>query len=155
MVMDKETKLCKKCKESINKKAKKCPHCGSKQGIPTWLIIIIIIVIVVIPIIAGVDSNSNESSSNSEKFTLVDSYKSDDSNAYFYYIEGHIKNNKNKDFSYVQVTFITYDAEGNTIGSCLDNNSGLSANGSWKFKAICTEGVDEIDHYELKEITGY
>lgn len=159
---NKETKLCKKCKESINKKAKKCPHCGAKQGIPTWIIVIIVIVVIAaIASAGGNDSSSSSSGTNSgstkttEKFTLVDSYKSDDSNAYAYYIEGQIKNNKDKDFSYVQVTFITYDAEGNTIGSCLDNNSGLSANGTWKFKAICTEGVDEIDHYELKEITGY
>ena len=71
------------------------------------------------------------------------------------YIEGKIKNNRDRDMSYVQVTFTTYDAEGNTLGTCLDNNSGLQANGTWKFKAICSEGVDKIDHYELKEITGY
>ena len=47
------------------------------------------------------------------------------------------------------------DAEGNVIGSCLDNINNLDANGTWKFKAICTENPDQIDHYELKEITGY
>ncbi len=55
-----ETKQCKKCKEQINKKAKKCPHCGAKQGMPVWLIIVI--VIVVIGIIANGGGNSGESS---------------------------------------------------------------------------------------------
>ena len=41
-----ETKQCKKCREQINKKAKKCPHCGAKQGMPIWLIIVIILVII-------------------------------------------------------------------------------------------------------------
>ena len=158
-----ETKKCKKCQEEINKKAKKCPKCGSKQGMPTWLIVVI--VIIVISIIASTGESSSSSSSKkkeggsakdtNEKFTLLEHQKSDESNQYFMYIEGKIKNNRDRDMSYVQVTFTTYDAEGNTLGTCLDNNSGLQANGTWKFKAICSEGVDKIDHYELKEITGY
>lgn len=168
----KDTKLCKKCKEEINSKAKKCPHCGAKQGIHVWLIVIIVIFVLAIfsnnsnSTNNNSDNSTNNSSNNSdnqsnsnkksnEKLSLLESYKSNESNEFAYYIEGKIKNNKNRDFSYVQVIFITYDSEGNTIGSCLDNNSGLSANGTWKFKAICTEGIDKIDHYELKEITGY
>ena len=58
-----ETKQCKKCKELINKKAKKCPHCGAKQGTPIWLIVII--VIIVIGIIANTGNNSEDSSNNS------------------------------------------------------------------------------------------
>ena len=60
--MNSETKECKKCKEEINKKAKKCPHCGAKQGLPIWLIIII--VILVIGIISSLGSNSEESKGN-------------------------------------------------------------------------------------------
>ncbi len=57
------TKQCKKCKELINKKAKKCPHCGAKQGMPVW--IIVIIVIVLIGVIAGSgDSSEKASDSN-------------------------------------------------------------------------------------------
>ena len=56
------TKQCKKCKEQINKKAKKCPKCGSKQGMPIWLIVIIALVI--IGIISN-GENSEETSSGS------------------------------------------------------------------------------------------
>jgi RNA polymerase subunit RPABC4/transcription elongation factor Spt4 len=59
---NKETKLCKKCRESIDKKAKKCSHCGARQGIPVW--IIIIVVIIVLFIIASLGNNSTESNSN-------------------------------------------------------------------------------------------
>ena len=158
-----ETKKCKKCQEEINKKAKKCPKCGSKQGMPIWLIVVIVIVVISIIASAGESSSSSPSKKKeggsakdtNEKFTLLEHQKSDESNQYFMYIEGKIKNNRDRDMSYVQVTFTTYDAEGNTLGTCLDNNSGLQANGTWIFKAICSEGVDKIDHYELKEITGY
>ena len=57
--MNNETKQCKKCKEIINKKAKRCPNCGAKQGMPIWLIVVI--VILVISIIGG---NSEESKEN-------------------------------------------------------------------------------------------
>lgn len=58
----KDTKICKKCKEEIPKKAKKCSHCGSKQGMPIWLIIII--AIVVIGIIASASGNNSDDSNN-------------------------------------------------------------------------------------------
>lgn len=49
--MEELTKICKKCKEEINQEAKKCPHCGSKQGfnfvIP--LVVIFIFLLIIIP----------------------------------------------------------------------------------------------------------
>ena len=69
-----------------------------------------------------------------------------------FYIEGTIKNNTDQDKSYVQVTFILYDAEGNQIGSAMDNINNLKAGGTWKFKAM---GMEEAASYELGEITGF
>ena len=57
-----ETKQCKKCKEQINKSAKKCPKCGSNQGMPTWAIVIIVLLF--IGIIFGGGSTEEESSNN-------------------------------------------------------------------------------------------
>lgn len=58
---NKKKKNCKKCRETIDKKAKKCSHCGAKQGIPTWLIIIITIVVISIIASSGnTDTNKQE-----------------------------------------------------------------------------------------------
>ena len=89
-----------------------------------------------------------------KKFELVEHYISDESNYYVTYIEGKVQYNRSDPLSYVQITFITYDSEGNTIGTCIDNNSGLAGNGTWRFKAVCFDNSG-MDHYELKEITGF
>lgn len=41
------TKNCKYCKEEIAKKAKRCPKCGGKLGIPGWAKILMVIVIII------------------------------------------------------------------------------------------------------------
>lgn len=137
---------------------------AKKKGFPKWAKILIIVFVVII--IIGLASGNEDSSSNNngttnknktqEKFTLLEvtSAAPDDYN-FAYYIEGSIKNNMDKDYDYVQVEFTTYDADGNTLGTCLDNNSGLEANGTWKFKAMCTDNVEQIASYKLKEITGW
>lgn len=141
---------------------------AKKKGFPKWakILIIVFVVIIIIGLASGnEDSSSNNSSNNNgttnknktqEKFTLLEvtSAAPDDYN-FAYYIEGSIKNNMDKDYDYVQVEFTTYDADGNTLGTCLDNNSGLEANGTWKFKAMCTDNVEQIASYKLKEITGW
>lgn len=158
----KETKTCKHCKEEINKSAKKCPKCGGKQGgVVKW----IIIGVIAIAIIGGAASGGNTTTKKDEKtgttqkvekLELEDGHTgAPDEYNIGYYIEGYIKNNTDKDYSYVQVTFTAYDSDGNTLGTCVDNNSGLEANGRWKFKAMCLENVDKIASYKLKEVTGY
>ena len=69
----KETKLCKNCKEEINKKAKKCPHCGSKQGLP-GIIKFIIEVVVIIAVIMGMISSCAKGVSDSID-EIKDEYK--------------------------------------------------------------------------------
>lgn len=57
---NKEKKICKHCKEEIDKKAKRCPKCGGKLGMPGWLKAIIIIIIIFICIIGCMSSCANE-----------------------------------------------------------------------------------------------
>lgn len=72
------------------------------------------------------------------------------------YIEGTIKNNTNDDYSYVQVSFNLFDAEGNQIGTAWTNISHLKANGTWKYKASALIDDDnKIYRYELAKITGW
>jgi hypothetical protein len=51
-----DVKICKHCKEEINKKAKRCPKCGGKLGMPTLVKVLIIIVIVFVCIIGCMSS---------------------------------------------------------------------------------------------------
>ena len=133
-----------------------------KKEIPKWAIILIIILVIAV-IGGGLGNNGSNSSKFKEQegktevqedLELEDGYTgAPDEYGFAYYIEGYIKNNTDKEYSYVQVEFTTYDSEGNTLGTCIDNNSGLEAQGRWKFKAMCTEEVDKIASYKLKEIT--
>lgn len=65
--MSQETKICKHCKEEINKKAKKCPKCGGKLGIPGFVrfliaafIVIAIIMILVVSCVKGLGDAIDE-----------------------------------------------------------------------------------------------
>lgn len=62
-MINEQLKECKKCKEKINKSAKKFPHCGSKQGIPKWLIVILVIIAFGI-IFSGNSDNEIENEQN-------------------------------------------------------------------------------------------
>lgn len=51
------------------------------------------------------------------------------------YVTGVLKNNTDKEKSYVQVTIPAYDANGNKVGDALANVNDLKPNSTWKFKA--------------------
>lgn len=92
---------------------------------------------------------------SNEKFSLIEDHISSESNSFSTYIEGRITNNSDKELSYIQVTYSIYDDEGNTIGTCIDNENNIDAYGTWKFNAICASGVQNVARYELKGITGW
>lgn len=155
-------KKCKHCQTEIDVNAKICPNCRKKQGRPIWLAVILIII--GISLISSVFSENPEtdtekptgSTNNSEKLSLLDGHTGRVESQYSYEITGTIQNNVNKEWSYVSVEFYTYDAEGNLLDTCLGNNSGLEANGKWKFTASCFFGdgnASQVSSYKLKEIT--
>lgn len=155
-------KKCKHCQSEIDEKAKICPKCRKKQGMPKWLVaIIVIIVLAMFGSAMGGESTSTEekktgSTTKTEDLTLLDDHKGSVDSNYSYKITGTIKNNKNKEYTYVSVEFYVYDTEGNLLDTCLGNNSGLEANGSWKFTASCffSDGnASDVASYKLKEIT--
>ena len=140
------------------KKEKKPMSLGKK-------ILIGVGVFILLGIMFGGDSSESEGSkeqtgttSTVEKFSLLDGHTGAAKSAYSYEISGTIQNNKDREYSYVQVEFYTYDAEGNMLDTCLANNSGLEANGTWKFNASCffsDENASQVASYKLKEITGW
>lgn len=122
-----------------------------------WFWVLIIIIIAAIATSQGGNTtttgtgSSTEMKQTQEKFSLIDSEGSHD--GFAYYITGSIKNNTDKQYSYVQVTFNLYDADGAQIGTALANINNLEPNGTWKFKAL--GGTQEAASYKLAEITGW
>lgn len=134
-----ETKQCKKCKEEINKKAKRCPKCGARQGMPVWLIVII--VIVVIGIIASVgsgdseesntntNSNSNSNVSQTQESIEYITVSKDDLDEALENNPAVAKDTYNK--KYVEVT-----GKLGTIDSDLKYISLMSSSNEWDFNGI-------------------
>lgn len=123
-----------------------------------WLIIVIVVGVIASSQGGTTTTGSNSTSSTEqkqtqtqEKFSLVDSEESYD--GFAYYVNGTIKNNTDKQYSYVQVTFNLYDASGAQIGTAMSNINNLEGNGTWKFKAI--GGTENAASYKLAEITGW
>ena len=69
------------------------------------------------------------------------------------YLVGVVKNNTNKDYDYIQITFTLYDVDGNVVGTALANAKNLKAGGTWKFEAMFFE--DTASYWELDEIKGW
>lgn len=158
-------KICKGCGEQVDSSAKACPKCGKdprnffiKHKILTFIFGIIIIG----AIASSGNSNTNTTSTkdndntgtntqtSTEKLTVLDHKTEDD--GYWTYITGTVKNNTNKEYTYVQIEVNLYDESGNLISSTLDNINNLEANGTWKFKAMA---LDEFATYKIKEVTGW
>lgn len=68
-------------------------------------------------------------------------------------ITGKIKNNTNKQYSYVQVEINLYDDSGAQVGSTLANINNLEANGIWNFEAMVLEKA--ATKYKIKDITKF
>ncbi|MGG7143724.1 FxLYD domain-containing protein [Clostridium nigeriense] len=161
---------CKSCSKEIASSAKVCPGCGAKNKKPiykrVWFIVIVLLILVGAINAAGGGNSTTpnsgitetgqveNSTAKKEKFELVGEVETE-TDQFATYLKGVIKNNSGKDCSYVQVTFNLYDAEGNQIGTALDNINNLEADGTWKFKAMGIDVDGEIASYKLAEITGF
>lgn len=66
---------------------------------------------------------------------------------------GVLKNNSDKDFDYVQLSFSLFDAQGNVVDTAFTNITNLKSGRTWKFEAMFFE--DNVASWELDEITGW
>lgn len=148
---------CKDCGAEISKSAKVCPNCGRKQKNTIKTIIIVLVVLFIIGAIASIggesEENTNKLKEATENFTLLSDQMTIDSIGSCY-IEGTIQNNTDKTYNYVQVTFNLYDANGNQLGTAIDNINNLEPNGTWKYKAIGLT-TEKVTSYKFVEITGW
>jgi hypothetical protein len=69
------------------------------------------------------------------------------------HITGHIKNNTDDTYAYVQVEINLYDEEGTQIGSTLDNVNNLEAGATWAFDALT--GEEGASSYKIADVTGW
>ena len=157
-------KKCKECGTDVSSDAKVCPKCGKDQRnfFMKHKVITFILVVIVLGVIAGVGgSNTTNNPSGdgtmktntaTEKFTLVSDEMTSDS--FSTYIQGEIKNNTDKTYSYAQVTFNVYDSSGAQIGTAVDNINNFEPNGTWRYKAIALT-TDKVASYKFVEITGW
>lgn len=167
-------KKCKYCQSEIDAKAKICPHCSKKQNsIKKWIFLGVFFLLFIIVFssndntdeintsstggsVTGEQQNNSSNSVKAEKFSYEVTNAYSDDYGFAYYIEGIVKNNKDKDYSYVQISFNCYDAEGNNLGTAMDNTNNLLGNETWKFKAMAMfSDAENVDHCDFYEVTGW
>lgn len=68
------------------------------------------------------------------------------------YVVGHIKNNTEKTYAYVQVSINLYN-DGTQVGSTLANVNNLEPGGIWEFKALISQ--DSATEYKIADISGW
>ena len=98
-------------------------------------------------------SQNSETISEAKKpnLELIESVASKDS--FTTTIAGTIKNNTNRKYDYVQVSFSLYDASGAQIGTAFANLNSLEPGGTWRFEAMGF--TNKTTKYKLAEITGW
>lgn len=87
------------------------------------------------------------------KFELINGELNAVNENYSSYIIGSLKNTTSKTYSYAQVTFNLYDADGAQIGTALDNINNWEPDGLWKFKAIILE--QDVASYKLVNVQAF
>lgn len=141
-----EMKQCKKCKEQINKAAKKCPKCGSNQGMPIWLIVIIVIIVLGIFSGGGESENSTNSDSNNSSTHQQENIE------YLKVTKDELDEALEKNAAAAKDTYINKYVEVSgklgTIDSDLKYISLMSATDEWDFNGIHCE----IRNNDQKEI---
>lgn len=167
----KNQKRCKTCGNLIANNANICPKCGRDdrsimQKNPILGCFGVLMIILGIGIIGStfdsVDSNNVTTSNNSisssyqEAFTLESMEGHVDDFGISLHIVGTIKNNKNKSYSYVQVTFNLYDKNGAQLGTALANINNLEPYGTWRYDALgLVANVEDVASYKLADISGF
>ena len=93
---------------------------------------------------------TNSTTSKAADLELLDNDWEHD--GYLRYAVGHIRNNTNKTYRYVQISINLYENE-TQVGSTLANVNNLEPGATWEFKALVT--ADNATSYKITEITGF
>lgn len=101
------------------------------------------------------DGDDSVDSAEQEADYSISDEELDASNEYAAVITGTLTNNTDEEKSYIQVEYVIYDAEGAQIGTALANTNNLKAGGTWKYEAYSTVSPNEVDSWELADVTGF
>lgn len=128
----------------------------SKKGSKVPLIITIIFIFVAIVVVCGVFVFSEETK---EELSISNAQLSVEYNEYLGYsakITGVAKNVTNRDFSYASIEYAIYDANGNNLGTALDNINNLLSGDTWRFEAnLFSFPSSKPVSFKLIEITAW
>ena len=105
-----------------------------------WFIVLAVIVLILIIQQTTNNKKKDVEVKNSTQETQKAKYEVSEINiekdSFSSYVTGVLKNNTDKEKSYVQITIPAYDANGNKVGDALANVNDLKPNSTWKFKAM-------------------
>lgn len=169
---------CPNCGKEIGD-AKFCPECGfAVNGQPTpntapeikeppkkpkkkmGCLTAVLVFVVLIAVIGSMpssdtpssDTSSSEGSTQQKAADLEILDHSVTNDGYVRYVTGHIKNNTDKTYSYVQVEINLYEGDVQ-VGSTMDNINNLEPGGTWEFNAIIID--DNATDYKIAGVTGW
>ena len=171
--------FCSKCGTKVGAVQTSQPVNKKKGGLPAWAIVLIVLGVIfflLVGCVAGCtaslnktlednksasegnvsngDNNNTTTASTTFTYQVDKQYNGD--YGIGYYIEGKVKNNADKDFSYVQIEFICYDKQGNNLGTAIANTNNLLGGQTWKYKAMFMESDSKnVAKCEYHEITSW
>lgn len=129
-----------------------------KHGCLTSIAVLLVIVAALsVGLNSGGDSSSSsQGDSGSEEVDTVQDLEildyTSESDGYVRYAVGHIRNNTNRTYSYVQVEINLYSGE-TQVGSTLDNVNNLEPGATWEFRALIAD--NSADSFKIKDVTGW
>lgn len=164
--------FCKNCGKECEDSSKFCPTCGadlSKESTekqvkkPNKILVgigIFFAVFFALGIIGNLLPNSNNTNNGQQSAQMEQKpdlelieHKACKMDYGSNGVCGTVVNNSSKKYNYAQVEISLYDKSGSIIGSTMSNISNLEPGQQWKFKAVVME--NNVDHYEIKEVTGW
>lgn len=159
--------FCPKCGANLAQWEAGTPAPKKKKHTALKIVVAIFAVIIVIGIIGSIGGESNDDTptpttpTSNEPATVSPSEKPENlevldhtivTEGTLRHITGHIKNNTQKTYSYLQVSINLYKDDA-LVGSTLDNVNNLGPGETWEFDALIWD--DSADSYKIIEVTGW
>lgn len=169
---------CPECGKEVSENAESCPSCGNpmpksnggaqrpkkKKNVGCFGTIIIFLIFISVAVALGgkskepqstkkaqgTETNISETEEKKEDLEIL-SYENLDEGV-LRYVTGQVKNNTDKNYSYVQIEIKMYKDD-TVLGTALDNMNNLGAGETWQFKALISD--EECNRYTIEKVSGF